>query len=102
MTQVNWLRAPRRYDLGCSIEVEQTHDYFHAHVELDGDVRIQPGDRVHVHGAPILLAFGEKVSERRRATIQPASGLMRLLTRVAAGLNLHELYEVSFTSRRTL
>ena len=102
MTQVNWLRAPKSYDLPCRIEIEQTHDYFHAHVELDGDIEIQPGDRVLVHGEPIKLAFGEKLSERRSATIQPASGLMRLWTRLAANLNLQELYEVSFTPRRML
>ncbi len=102
MTQVNWLRAPRSYDLSCRIEIEHTHDYFHAHVELDGDVQIQPGDRVIVHGAPIRVAFGQKLSERRSATIQPAGALMRIWTRMAAHLNLQELYEVSFTPRRTL
>lgn len=97
-----WWRASRCVDLPCTIEIEQTHDFFHAHVALDGDLEIRPGDRVLVHGAPVKIAFGEKFSERRAATVERANWLTRCWTMIAAHLLLRELYEVSFTSRRTL
>lgn len=90
----------RVLDVGCTVEIEQTHDNFHAHLVLDGDIAIHPGDRVLLHGAPIRLAFGEKRRERRRATVTRASWLRRAWTRLAARFDLQELYEVSFTSRR--
>jgi hypothetical protein len=86
----------------CTIEIEQTHDYFHAHVELDGNIAIHPGDRVLVHGAPVRVTFGQKFSERRVATVERAGWLARAWTRFAARFEMSELYEVSFTTRRTL
>lgn len=97
-----WRRGSRSETLGCTIDIEQSHDYFHAHVALDGDIRLRPGDRVHVHGAPVLIRFGEKLSERRAATVERAGWLMRVWTRCASHLQLSELYEVSFTARKTL
>jgi hypothetical protein len=95
-----WSR--RVLELACTLEIEQTHDYFHAHVELDGDIAINPGDRVLVHGAPVQVRFGEKLVERRRATLERATWLDRAWTRLAARFQLQELYEVSFTPNRTL
>ncbi len=93
-------RNRRRIDVPCTIEIEQTHDFFHAHVELDGDLRLRPGDRVLVLGEPIRVGFGEKLSVRRAATLERAGWLARAWTRLAATLDLGELYDVSFTSRR--
>lgn len=90
----------RVVEIGCTVEIEQTPDNFHAHLVLDGDIAIHPGDRVLLHGAPIRLAFGEKRRERRRATVTRAGWLRRAWTRLAARFDLQELYEVSFTSRR--
>lgn len=56
-------------DIPCTLEIEQTADSFHAHLVLDGDIAIYPGDRVLVHGEPVRMAFGEKLSERRRVTL---------------------------------
>lgn len=92
----------RTLDLACTIEVEQTHESFHAHLTLDGDVVIGPGDRVKVHGAPIRTVFGQKLVERRRATVTRAGLLRRAWTRLAARFEMKELYEVSFTPRRSL
>lgn len=90
----------RRFDTGCRIEVSQTPEAFHAHVVLDGDVPIEPGDKVRVHGAPITVPFGVTHVFHRMATIERAGPLRRLWTRIAGHFELSELYEVSFTPRR--
>ena len=95
-----WRTAPRTIDVACTIEIEHTRESLHAHVELDGDTPIAPGDEVIVHGAPIHAAFGEHVVVRRRATIVRASPLERLRTRLLAHLELTELYEVGFSAGR--
>ena len=86
----------------CTIEIEQTHDCFHAHLTLDGDIAIGPGDKVQVQGAPIHIAFGQTLTERRLATVERASAWRRLWTMAMARFALQELYEVSFTTARTL
>ena len=40
-------------DVGCLIEINHTPERFGAHVHLDGDPVIAPGDRVCVYGDPI-------------------------------------------------
>jgi hypothetical protein len=96
-----WLRGTSR-TVPCTIEVAHTDEAFHAHVVLDGDIAIGPGDRVQVHGASVRVLFGETVSERRDATVERAGPLLRLWTRLAARFALSELYEVSFSTRRAL
>jgi hypothetical protein len=93
-------QSARSFDVGCTITVEQSPDHFHAHVELDGDVEINPGDKVRVHGSPIQIKFGESVVVQRAATVTRATALERGLTRLAAYFDLKELYEVSFTPGR--
>jgi hypothetical protein len=95
-------RTRRTIDTPCAIEIEQTHDFFHAHLALDDDIEIRPGDRVRVHGAPIRIEFGQKLVERRIATIERADGLTRAWTRLMGFFRLDDLYEVSFTPERTL
>ena len=65
------LLSSRAFETGCRIEIEQSPDHFHAHVKLDGNIPIYPGDRVQVHGAPVMVSFGEKVTFNRSATVQP-------------------------------
>ena len=55
------LFSSEQFDTPCRIEIEQSSEHFHAHVELDGNIEIQPGDRVRVHGDPVMVAFGESV-----------------------------------------
>lgn len=95
-------RKARSFEIPCTIDIEHTHDAFHAHVELEGDFEIRAGDKVRVHGAPIRIGFGDRLHERRRATIEPAGPLLRLWTHIAARFSLTELYEVSFSPTRTL
>jgi hypothetical protein len=99
---MNLLRKtePRRFDIGCTIEIEQTGESLHAHVSLDGNVDIGPGDVVTIHGAPLRIAFGDCVSLRRTATVVRAGALKRLMTHVAGYLELTELYDVSFSDGR--
>jgi hypothetical protein len=94
------LLSTETFDTPCRIEVEQSAEHFHAHVELDGDIEIQPGDRVRVHGEPIMVAFGESVVFHRNATVQRAGSLRRAWTRFAGHFEMAELYEVSFTPGR--
>ena len=34
------------FDVPCTVEIEQTSETLHAHVVLDGDIQIKPGDEV--------------------------------------------------------
>lgn len=88
------------FETPCTITVEQSSEHFHAHVELDGEIAIEPGDKVRVHGAPIAIPFGTREVFERRATVTRASPLARSLTRIAAYFDLSELYEVSFNAGR--
>ncbi len=84
----------------CTIEIEHSESSLHAHVALDGDIALRPGDRVRVHGEPIRVAFGQILVLRRDATVERAGWLERQWTRLASRFELSELYEVSFTPRR--
>ena len=89
------------FDTPCRISIEQSPEHFHAHVELDGDVQIGPGDRVRVHGAPVSVPFGARIDIERTATVELAGPIRRAWTKFMANFELAELYEVSFTPGRT-
>lgn len=86
----------RAFEVPCRVAVEQSEAHFHAHVELAGNLSVQPGDRVRVHGEPIRVAFGESAVFERTATVVRAGPLLRGWMRLVAYLGLTELYEVSF------
>ena len=86
------------FDVPCTIKIENTFESLHAHVELDGDVAIEPGDEVLVHGDPISVPFGERVELRRNATVTRASWIERKWTRATGDLEFMELCEFSFSS----
>ena len=90
-----------RFDTPCRIEIENSHEHFHAHVELDGGVAINPGDKVLVQGDPIVIGFGESATFDRIATVERATAFERLWTKFAGHFEMTELYEVSFIPRRT-
>jgi len=96
------LRAARRIESPCTIEIEHTHDHLHAHVELADGLEVGPGDKVTVHGAPIQIPFGEKCVFTRRATVERAGPVKRAITKLTARLELTELFEVSFSPTRSL
>lgn len=88
---------PARFDIGCTVEVAHSFEHLHAHVALDGDVPIGPGDKVLVHGDRIVVPFGGSLSERRTATVTRAAPWERVLTRIKARFALTELYEIGFS-----
>lgn len=92
----------RRYEFPCTIEIENTPELLHAHVELDSAFVVEPGDEVQVIDAPDRPAYGDKILVRRRAVVTRAGVLERIWTRLASNLELTELYDVSFTERRFL
>jgi hypothetical protein len=93
--------ARESWETGCTIAVEHTAEALHAHVELDGDVLLGPGDQVRVHGAPVRLPFGEAITLRRRATVSRAGLIVQWWTRARAQFDLTELYEITFTSEKS-
>jgi hypothetical protein len=95
-----WRGSPKSFDVPCTVEIEQTSETLHAHVVLDGDIQIQPGDEVRVHNAPTRIAFGERLVVRRTATVVRAGPLDRLRARIEGYLELTDLYEVSFSDGR--
>jgi len=97
---MSWTGGRKRFDVPCTVEIEQTSETLHAHVVLDGDIDIQPGDEVMVHDAPTSVEFGERLVVRRTATVVLGSLLDRLRARIEGYLELTELYEVSFSDGR--
>ena len=88
-------RAPRRFDVPCTLDIEVTQESVHAHAVPEG-VTLYPGDRVLVHGVPEHIDFGDRMTRDCTATIIRAGLLTRGWTRLAAFFQLTELYEVSF------
>jgi len=92
----------RSFDVFCTVRVSHTFENLSAHVELEGDVQIEPGDSVLVHGTEINPPYGEVQVERRSATVTRASWLERTWTRLTGDLDCLSLLEISFSDRRTL
>ena len=90
------------FDAPCTVEIEHSPESLHAHVEIDGDIEIHPGDQVMVHDAPTEAPYGERILVRRVATVVRAGYLERLWTRFVGNFELTELYDVSFSERRKL
>lgn len=94
---MGWLTTSQT--VSCTVAVEHSNEALEAHVALDGNPDIGPGDRVRVHGDAIRVQFGETITVRRRATWTRAGALLRAWTRFAGHFGMAELYEVSFTGR---
>ncbi len=90
-----WFVMRQRIEVACTIDLESTHDHFHAPVDLDG-VEVDPGDQVLVHNAPTHIPFGTQRTYASRATVQRASWLRRQFVKLTGGTELHELYDVGF------
>ena len=99
---IGFLSGRRTVEVPCTVEIEQTPESLHAHVSLDADFEIEPGDEVQVHDAPTSVPYGERLVVRRTATVTRAGRIERLWTKLAGHLELTELYEVSFSERRKL
>ena len=90
------------FEVGCSVDVQNTFESLHAYVELDGDIPIYPGDEVIVHGAAVEVPYGERMVFRRQATVKRAGSLERVWTRMTGDLEFMEICEFSFSERATL
>jgi hypothetical protein len=97
---MNIFLRPKAFDTACVIEIENTGANLAAHVTLADQRPLMPGDRVTIHDAPRYAAFGQSLRLERTATVQPASAIERVWTKLCAGFALTELYEVSFTPGR--
>jgi hypothetical protein len=93
---------PASEDVMCTVRVVNTFESLAAHVEIDGNVVIEPGDEVLVHGDPIRVPYGETATERRSATIRRAGWLERQWIRMTGDLEFMELLEFSFSGERKL
>lgn len=85
----------KTFEVGCTVDLEQTNESLHAYVDLDG-YEVGPGDEVTVLDPPTSVPFGERLTKRCRARVRQAGLLTRLWTPFAAHLELTELYEVGF------
>ena len=94
---IDKLLQRERITTPCTVEVSHTFESLHAHVILDGDIEIRPGDEVLVHGREIEVPYGEVRTERRQATITRATLVERLWTRATGDLEFMELCEFSFS-----
>lgn len=92
----------RRVEVPCTVEVANTFDSLHAHVELARESDLNPGDSVQVHGETIQADYGESFTLQRRATVTRAGWLERVWTRVVGNLEFMELLDISFSDRRKL
>jgi hypothetical protein len=98
---IEHLRLTRQaVDVPCRIEIENTWESLHAHVELEG-VDVEPGDEVHVHGDEIVVPYGERCVLHRTATVTKAAAPERLWVRMTGDFEFMELLEFSFSSGRT-
>jgi hypothetical protein len=87
-----------RFETPCRVHLEHSEEFLGAHVELPDHIAIRPGDSVTVHGAPIHVGFGERVSLDRIATVERAGPLGRAWTKLVSHFEMTELYEVSFSA----
>ena len=87
--------AGRTVEVACTIEIERSARWFHAHAVPQG-IDIRPGDVVTVHGAPGLVPFGSQMRIEGRATVVRAGWIARHWTRLAGVFALAELFEVGF------
>lgn len=92
----------RTFDIGCTIHVSHTFESLHAHVELDDNIPIFPGDEVIVHGSPVKVPYGETAEIRRTATVVRAGPIERMWTKATGRLEMMELLEFSFSERTRL
>ena len=80
----------------CTLDLERTHEHFHAHLELARQVFPEAGDAVLLESDPVELDYGEKRVIQSQAVVRRASRLRRWWTRVLGRFEFYELYDVGF------
>lgn len=92
---VVWFYRRKTVRVPCELELERTHEYLCAHLDLIGE-QVGPGDSVLIDDAPDRLEYGEVRRVQSTATVRHASWLRRVWTRTFGRFNIHELYDVGF------
>lgn len=95
LAAVAWFNRRSTVEVPCTLDLERTHDHFHAHVELLG-VLADEGDAVQIRQAPTTLEYGEIVRMESQAVVKKASWLRRKWTRLVGVSEVQELFEVGF------
>ena len=90
-----WYAVTRRSEVTCTVDLEATHDHFHAHVDLKG-IEVNEGDAVLVHNTPDRIPFGTVRQFESTATVYRASWFKRQLVRLFGSSEISALYEVGF------
>lgn len=90
------------FTVPCVVEIENSPESLHAHVEIDGEFAVRPGDKVFVHDAPASMPYGGNSVTRCMATVTRAGILERVCVMFAGLFELTELYDVSFSARGKL
>jgi hypothetical protein len=99
---MTWLFEKEKIEVPCTVEIEHSAYSLHAHVEIDGNIDMKPGDEVIVHDAPTEVLYGERKVVRRTVTVIRAGLMKRVATRLASNFELNQLFEVSFSERTKL
>jgi hypothetical protein len=86
----------------CVVEIEHSAHSLHAHVQIDGEFVVRPGDEVFVHDAPASVPYGSSSVTRCMATVTRAGIFERVCVKFAGFFELTELYDVSFSARGKL
>jgi hypothetical protein len=89
------------FDVDCTVRVSHRFEDLSAHVELDGNPAMHPGDEVMVHGVAPRPRYGEVLTERRRATVTRASWFKRTWVRLTGDLECLTLFDFGFTEEET-
>jgi hypothetical protein len=90
-----WFFARRHEEVPCTLDLESTHEHFHAHAVITA-AEVNEGDEVLVHGAPTRIAPGERRTIETSASISHASAPRRWWTRLVGASEISSLYEVGF------
>lgn len=90
-----WFLRRSTVQVPANLDLERTHEHFHAHVELLG-ILVEPGDAVQVEEAPSTLEYGEIRKVETRAVVRRASWLRRKWTKLVGFSEFYELYDVGF------
>lgn len=92
------LFARPQFDVPCVIDVENSFESLHAHVDLPDGIEVGPGDVVRVHGERIVVPYGAKLRLERTATVRRANLFDKLVSRLKGELESLMMFEVSFSS----
>ncbi|RJS92086.1 hypothetical protein [Salinisphaera sp. Q1T1-3] len=104
MMQLSWfdrLLGRTLFEVPCVVTVENTFDFLHSNVELQG-VAPECGDAVQVIDAPTDVPYGKTLTCERRAQVMRGGPWDAFWGRFSAMGEFLELFDLSFTERRQL